>query len=188
MSVFSDLITVRDGEIFSHIWIKWLHNPMVPLAHCETCIVLDKCWFNKSRMPRLPLHPRCHCAYEVIPRPTPGLARAECPIEKFTGYIFNDEYLENDRQYNQSTMRFCIECPPRPLCCAVLKYARYSFARAPRGHQRAFMQKFLRRREKEFSGYLGGRMRIYRSVLGNGSTAKRGDEPFGGALYFDCIV
>ena len=108
MSVFSDLITVRDGEIFSHIWIKWLHNPMVPLAHCETCIVLDKCWFNKSRMPRLPLHPRCHCAYEVIPRPTPGLARAECAIEKFTGYIFNDEYLENDRQYNQSAMRFCI--------------------------------------------------------------------------------
>lgn len=106
MSVFSDLITVRDGEIFSHIWIKWLHNPMVPLAHCETCIVLDKCWFNKSRMPRLPLHPRCHCAYEVIPRPTPGLARAECAIEKFTGYIFNDEYLENDRQYNQSTMCF----------------------------------------------------------------------------------
>lgn len=109
MSVFSDLITVRDGEIFSHIWIKWQHNPMVPLAHCETCIVLDKCWFNKSRMPRLPLHPRCHCAYEVIPRPTPGLARAECAIEKFTGYIFNDEYLENGKQALFKKMGFTIE-------------------------------------------------------------------------------
>ena len=161
---------------------------MVPLAHCETCIVLDKCWFNKSRMPRLPLHPRCHCAYEVIPRPTPGLARAECAIEKFTGYIFNDEYLENDRQYNQSTMRFCIECPPRPLCCAVLKYARYVFAHAPRGHQRAFMQKSSTAEEGNFPVLQGGRTQKYRAYFKDDNAAKRRDAPFGGALYFDCIV
>ena len=98
MSVFSDLITVRDGEIFSHIWVKWIHDLAVRKAHCETCIVLDDCWFNKSRMPRIPLHYRCHCAYEVIPRPKPGIAHAQCAIEKFTGYIFNDEYLENGKQ------------------------------------------------------------------------------------------
>ena len=42
------------------------------------------------------------------------------------------------------------ECPPRPLCCPVLKIPRYVLDCAPRGHRRAFSAKIFDRRGGRF--------------------------------------
>ena len=98
MSVFSDLIKVdQNGNIYYNGWIQWFHVPM-GFRHCETCLALHNCWFQKNNMPQMPQHPKCHCKANDIQSPTPNDINAECKIEKFTGYIFSDLYLDNGKK------------------------------------------------------------------------------------------
>lgn len=46
----------------------------------------------KSIMPKLPQHEKCHCIANKISAPTENTVSAECPINKFTGFIFSEKH------------------------------------------------------------------------------------------------
>lgn len=90
-------------RLFSTNWVKWVHEGTNPAEnnaekstnvlvgaiskHCAICLNLNGCCFVVEKCPSKPLHPNCHC------RTIPMLimtASAECPIEKFSKYIFAD--------------------------------------------------------------------------------------------------
>ena len=87
----------------SNKWVKWVHNGSKPSytsaekninavigslgKHCAICLNLNGCCFIIDKKPILPAHQNCHCVYQNISAIS---ATAVCPIEKFTGYIFND--------------------------------------------------------------------------------------------------
>ena len=90
-------------KLFYNKWVKWIHegsrsaetsfekslNAIVGVLskHCAICLNLNGCCFVKEKCPKQPLHPNCHCITIDIPTIT---AIAECPIEKFTKYVFAD--------------------------------------------------------------------------------------------------
>lgn len=75
-------------------WNKWLHR-ILSDKHCEECLMLHECWFEKEKTPKWPHHPFCHCVLEhlsyndVLTR-----SNADCPYSKFDPYLFdpNDDY------------------------------------------------------------------------------------------------
>ena len=96
-----------DGQIVVNQWIEWDHIgvPNYPkeyreicrailslTGHCVSCTALDGCYFIERNMPAYPLHNFCDCKkiktsiYKVKRN-----AKAECPISKFTDYIFTDD-------------------------------------------------------------------------------------------------
>lgn len=48
---------------------------------------MNGCCFAEDKCPESPLHENCHCKAERIGR---VIVTAECPIDKFTGYVFNE--------------------------------------------------------------------------------------------------
>ena len=72
-------------------WNRWVHRNLSD-NHCEACLKLDGCWFQKEKTPRWPHHPFCHCVLEdlsyndVLTKST-----ADCPYSKFDPYLFNTE-------------------------------------------------------------------------------------------------
>jgi len=87
------------GEMFDDLgirqdlWIEWRHDKRDDPDCCPVCKVLDRCWFLRAKMPQQPQHPYCHCTVMPISNPVPHKnAKAVCPVEKFTGYIFNPKY------------------------------------------------------------------------------------------------
>ena len=90
-------------KLFNTVWVKWIHEGTKPAEsnteksvnvltgaiskHCGMCLNLNGCCFDKEKCPEQPLHPNCHCYTIDIPSIT---TKAECPIEKFTKYIFAD--------------------------------------------------------------------------------------------------
>ncbi len=85
-------------------WVKWVHPNTLPAttsgektlnviaakvnpSHCAVCLNMNGCCFAENNCPEAPLHPNCHCMKERIDGIT---VTAECPIEKFTLYIFNE--------------------------------------------------------------------------------------------------
>lgn len=107
MSVFENLIIIKDGEIVYNQWIEWNHFgiPNKPewlrelmrdlaafLGHCLRCTALDGCYLVESNMPEQPIHIRCHCGKKNISTVLVNAkAIAECDIKKFTEYIFKDD-------------------------------------------------------------------------------------------------
>ena len=78
-------------------WIEWFHIPR-GFTHCGVCTVLSGCWFIRARMPTWPQPPGCHCIVFPIKAPIPNVtAKAVCPIEKFTGYVFGEKYENNGK-------------------------------------------------------------------------------------------
>lgn len=76
-------------------WVEWKHIPM-GIFHCPTCLKLDKCWFVKANMPKLPQHEKCHCTSVSIPNAmVQAQATAISPIRKFTEYLFNPDNPQN---------------------------------------------------------------------------------------------
>ena len=88
-------------KLFSTNWVKWVHEGSKPAEtniekstnvlvgaiskHCAMCLNLNGCCFVVNKCPPKPLHPNCHC-YTID---TPSItAKTECPIQKFTKYIF----------------------------------------------------------------------------------------------------
>jgi len=90
----------------SEDWVKWIHEGSKPAynndekninialvgKHCSICLNLNGCCFPRSKMPKQPLHPKCHCLTEQIPKPIP---HAECRLSKFTGFIFHPNPINN---------------------------------------------------------------------------------------------
>ncbi|MCI9404971.1 MAG: hypothetical protein HFJ21_05460 [Clostridia bacterium] len=93
-------------------WVKWVHPNTEPAhtheekqtnvlkaamisAHCAKCLNMNGCCFAKYKCPKSPLHENCHCNTERIDSIT---ITTECPIEKFTGYIFNKFYNDGKEQ------------------------------------------------------------------------------------------
>ena len=93
-------------------WVKWVHPRTVPATtsfekkinvvvatiiptHCAKCLNMNECCFTENNCPESPLHENCHCKAERIDGVT---VTAECPIEKFTGYIFNKSYNDGKEQ------------------------------------------------------------------------------------------
>ena len=85
-------------------WVKWVHPNTQPAnshaekqanvlkaaiipTHCAKCLNMNGCCFAKDKCPESPLHKNCHRKAERIENIT---VTAECPIEKFTGYIFDE--------------------------------------------------------------------------------------------------
>lgn len=59
------------------------------------CLNLNGCCFVVDKCPPKPLHPNCHCYTINIPSIT---ATAECPIEKFTKYVFVLSLTDDKKQ------------------------------------------------------------------------------------------
>lgn len=93
-------------------WVKWVHpntetantnkekkanvlKSAIIRSHCAKCLNMNGCCFAEDKCPESPLHENCHCKVERIDGIT---VMAECPIEKFTGYIFNDFYNDGKEQ------------------------------------------------------------------------------------------
>lgn len=89
-------------------WIEWKHI-FKGFAHCPVCLSLDKRWFADDKKPVLPQHEHCHCITEFIISPEPEItAFADCPIDKFTKYIFSDKYAWNGKKALFESLGFTI--------------------------------------------------------------------------------
>ena len=44
-------------------WVQWTHHSEGK-THCEECLRLDDCWFQKEKAPLCPHHPYCHCTLD----------------------------------------------------------------------------------------------------------------------------
>ncbi len=109
MSIFDELIKLDEtGNIRFTRWIEWRHRS-IGLIHCSTCVALDKCWFLDMKKPKHPQHNNCHCYMVQIPTPNCDNTKAECPLDKFTGYIFADKYSWNGKRKLYETLGFTIE-------------------------------------------------------------------------------
>ncbi len=72
-------------------WTKWLHRNLSN-KHCEECLKLDKCWFEKGKIPKWPHHPFCHCTLEDIPyNDVLSKSTSDSTYSKFDPYLFNTE-------------------------------------------------------------------------------------------------
>ena len=70
-------------------WVKWTHHSEGK-THCEECLRLDDCWFQKEKAPLCPHHPYCHCTLDPIPYTiVVSNAAAHSAYSKFDPYLFN---------------------------------------------------------------------------------------------------
>ena len=70
-------------------WVKWVHVQMGK-SHCDTCLMLDKCWFLEDNKPKLPQHFLCHCITKPLNYTyVANLATANSDYSKFDPYLFN---------------------------------------------------------------------------------------------------
>lgn len=91
------------NKVSSVRWVKWVHPRTLPATtpfeqkinavvatiipiHCARGLNMNGCCFAEDKCPESPLHDNCHCKAERIDNIT---VTAECPIEKFTGYVFD---------------------------------------------------------------------------------------------------
>ena len=112
MSVFDGLIRVDEaGNIYYNQWIEWDHlmvpnkpellrnimrNILAFFGHCKSCTSLDGCYLLDDNKPKQPLHENCDCQkHEISFSQVSKKALAECPIIKFTNYIFKNENKKN---------------------------------------------------------------------------------------------
>ena len=96
-------------KLFNTNWVKWVHEGTKPAEsnaeksanvikgalskHCAMCLNLNGCCFVIDKCPTKPLHPNCHCYTIDIPSIS---AKADCPIEKFTKYVFANGNSKKD--------------------------------------------------------------------------------------------
>lgn len=76
-------------------WVEWRHIS-IGKTHCDACLKLDKCWFAKANMPRLPQHEYCHCT--TVPKSILTVqkqATSVCAYEKFANYILDPLHPHN---------------------------------------------------------------------------------------------
>ena len=116
MGIFDEFI-YQNGEIVDNRWVKWYHfgvpdkegeerteirNDLEIMNHCKPCSALSGCYFVKSKLPKKKgegdglLHSHCDCKLISIAKPITIITH--CPIEKFSGYIFSEEYIFNGKK------------------------------------------------------------------------------------------
>lgn len=79
-------------------WVRWEHIKK-GVAHCKTCLKLDKCWFLKEKKPENPQHYGCHCILKPLPySEVYENAAAICPYSKFDPYLFD---VENEYKHGK---------------------------------------------------------------------------------------
>ena len=72
-------------------WVQWTHHNEGK-THCEECLKLDGCWFEKYHTPTWPHHPFCHCTLDPIEYATVcEKAAAHSDYSKFDPYLFNTQ-------------------------------------------------------------------------------------------------
>ena len=72
-------------------WVQWTHHNEGK-THCEKCLKLDGCWFEKYHTPTWPHHPFCHCTLDPIAYATVcEIAAAHSVYSKFDPYLFNTQ-------------------------------------------------------------------------------------------------
>lgn len=108
MSVFDDLIQIDDyGNPVYNQWIEWDHFliPNKPeslrnimrdilafLGHCKKCSAIDGCYLLDDNRPEQPLHKNCDCKrITILFSDVKTRASANCPLIKFTDYIFKNK-------------------------------------------------------------------------------------------------
>lgn len=108
MNMFDDLIKIdSQGNIVYNNWIEWDHFliPNKPellrnimrdflafSGHCKKCSALDGCYLLDNNRPKQPLHLNCDCKIKNISlNQVLKSISVECPLIKFTHYIFKNE-------------------------------------------------------------------------------------------------
>lgn len=80
---------IEKDEISTSNWVEWMHISQGK-THCEDCLVLDQCWFEKSNKPQIPRHPYCHCVTAPLPYShVLNNADTVSPHGKYIPYLFN---------------------------------------------------------------------------------------------------
>ena len=82
-------------------WNKWLHRNLSD-NHCEECLKLHECWFEKEKTPKWPHHPFCHCVLEDVSyNEVLTKCTSDSAYSKFDPYLFNTEgkYLITKKSY-----------------------------------------------------------------------------------------
>lgn len=70
-------------------WVRWTHHSEGK-THCEECLMLDGCWFQKEKAPHWPHHPFCHCTLDPVECTVVLInAAAQSDYRKFDPYLFN---------------------------------------------------------------------------------------------------
>ena len=70
-------------------WVQWTHHNEGK-THCEECLKLDGCWFEKYHTPTWPHHPFCHCTLDPIEYAIVcEKAAAHSDYSKFDPNLFN---------------------------------------------------------------------------------------------------
>ncbi len=116
-----------NGEIKDVGFVKWVHlgvpdepkevrdskrKLLARFGHCLKCTALSGCLFVKFNRPGKEdsqeglLHDNCHCFFINISNPK---IQANCPIDKFTNYIFSDKYIGNGKRKLFETLGFDID-------------------------------------------------------------------------------
>lgn len=70
-------------------WVRWTHHSEGK-THCEECLMLDGCWFQKENTPHWPHHPFCHCTLDPVEYTVVLInAASQSDYRKFDPYLFN---------------------------------------------------------------------------------------------------
>ena len=70
---------------------KWWHRNSSD-NHCEECLMLHECWFEKEKTPKWPHHPFCHCVLEDVSyNEVLTKCTSDSAYSKFDPYLFNTE-------------------------------------------------------------------------------------------------
>lgn len=72
-------------------WVQWTHHNEGK-THCDECLRLDGCWFEKYHTPTWPHHPFCHCTLDPIDYAVvlKNIA-AHSDYTKYDPYLFDPE-------------------------------------------------------------------------------------------------
>lgn len=72
-------------------WNKWLHINLSD-NHCDTCLKLNECWFEKNKTPKWPHHLFCHCLLKDISyNDVLTNCSSASAYSKFDPYLFNTQ-------------------------------------------------------------------------------------------------
>lgn len=90
-----EFLSLKDDD-----WIEWIAQPNDWQDDCDK---FNGCYFIVKQMPKYPQHPKCMCRLNKIAKPIPYItAKADCDIQKFTGYIFSEKYDDGKKEIFES--------------------------------------------------------------------------------------
>lgn len=94
MSYLSDVIKAAiwgEKPPKQPVWIKWVHR-ILSDNHCDECLKLDSCWFEKTKSPKWPHHNFCHCVQKNISyNDVLTKSSSNSAYSKFDPYLFNTQ-------------------------------------------------------------------------------------------------